>query len=180
MAVKLRSVHTCELHFPANAYTAGAAHSCAVHHDWVHADDGWDSQLLGELADKFHHNHRSDGNTDIVLLALVLHQILNNVGYHALAYIGTVICGNIEVSCNGSHFLFQNQHILGLGAFHHIHVNAALFQPFYLWVNRRASHAAGYKEITSLLYFLQVILHEFGRLSQGTYEICEAVSGLQS
>ena len=64
VAIKLRSVYTGKFHFSAYGQTACSAHTGSVYHNRVHADNGWKLQLLSQLADKFHHNHRSDGRTE--------------------------------------------------------------------------------------------------------------------
>ena len=108
MSVKLRSVHACELHFPANAHTAGAAHAGSVHHDRVKADNGGDAQFLGESAHEFHHDHGTDGNTDIVLLTFIFNQVLDDLGNHALALIRTIICCYVKIACNCLQLIFQD------------------------------------------------------------------------
>ena len=108
-------------------------------------------------------------------------QLLELDGGEALLAVGAVVGGAGRLAPeHGPVALAGHQRIDGGGAEDGVGGNARRCQLLDQGIQRRASHAAGYKEITSLLYFLQVILHEFGRLSQGTYEICEAVSGLQS
>ena len=83
MAVEVRTVDTGELGFAADRDAAAAAHAGAVDHDRVHADDGLDPELLGQLADKLHHDQRSDRDHQVILVA-VLNQLLQLVGDEAL------------------------------------------------------------------------------------------------
>ena len=100
MSVKLRSVYTCKLHFTAYRNTACSAHTSSIYHDRVQADDGWNSQFLGQLTYEFHHDHWSDGNTYIVLFTLIFNQVFDNLSYHALTLVRTIICSYVQISCN--------------------------------------------------------------------------------
>ena len=180
MAIKLRSVYTGKFHFSAYGQTACSAHTGSVYHNRVHADNGWNLQLLSQLADKFHHNHRSDGNTNVIVFSLILYQILNHTGYHAFSLIRTIVCGNIKISCYLTHLILQNQKILCLGTYNDICLNAMLFHPLYLRIYRRCSHTACHKQIFAFFYFLQIILYKLRWLSQRSYKILEGISGLQS
>ena len=81
----------------ANLKTAGSAHTCSINHDRVHADNCMDAEFLGKQTDKFHHDHRSDRNTDIVMLAFVCDKVFQSLCYHTGTAIGTVVCCNIKV-----------------------------------------------------------------------------------
>ena len=66
VAVEFRSVHAGEFHFAAHHQTAGAAHAGSVHHNGIHGNHGGDAELFSQLAGKFHHDHRSDYDHQIV------------------------------------------------------------------------------------------------------------------
>ena len=90
MTVEVRTVYTSELGLAANCQTAAAAHTRAVNHDGVHGNDGLDAVWLSRLADELHHNHRADGNDNVVLVA-GFNQFLQRIGNKALVTVGTVI-----------------------------------------------------------------------------------------
>src|SRR5699024_571286 len=84
VAVKLRAVHTGKFHFVPYGQTAGTAHTRAVHHDRIHADDGGDSQLLGGQTAEFHHDHGADGNTYVIVFSF-RSQIFDHLRDHAVS-----------------------------------------------------------------------------------------------
>src|SRR5512136_841903 len=61
MTVEFGAVHAGELHLAAYHDPAAAAHAGAVDHDRVEADDGFDAVRPGQLRDRAHHRHRTDG-----------------------------------------------------------------------------------------------------------------------
>ena len=97
MSVKLRSVYTGKLNLITDLQTTCAAHTGSVNHDWVHADNCMDTKFLGKETDKFHHDHRSDRYTDIIMFAFVCNEILKSFCYHTGTAIGSVICCNIKI-----------------------------------------------------------------------------------
>ena len=70
----------------ANLKAACATHTCSVYHDRVKADNCRNLKLLCELTYKLHHDHRSDGNTHIILVASV-YKLLNLICNDTLASI---------------------------------------------------------------------------------------------
>ena len=179
MAVKLRSVHTGKFYFVPHSQTAGAAHAGSVHHDRIHADDGVDPQFFCQQTDKFHHNHRSDGNHQIVFLFLILHQILDHIGYHAFSLIGTVVCCHVKIA-DFFHLLFQDHQVFVFRAHDGVCFDSMLAEPFYLGIYGGSSHTAGHKEDLFLLQFFRIFFDQFRRPSQRADEICEGISGLQT
>ena len=144
MSVEFRSVYTCKLNLIANLKTACATHTCSVNHDRVHADNCMNAKLLGKKTDKFHHDHRSDRYTDIVMFAFVCYQILKSLGNHTCTAIGTVICSNIKIG-NFSQFFLKDNHILSFCTKNNICCDSMFMEPFYLWVNRGCTNTAGNK-----------------------------------
>ena len=72
---------------------------------------------------EFHHDHRSDRNTDIVFLALIVYKILDDLGNHSLVSVRAVICCHIEISGNSLHLLLKDQQILCLGSHDDINID---------------------------------------------------------
>ena len=144
VSIKLRSVYTCKLNLIANLKTACATHTCSVNHDRVHADNCMNAKLLGKKTDKFHHDHRSDRYTNVIMLALVCHKILKSLCYHTGTAIGTVICCNIKIG-NFSQFFLKDNHILSFCTKNNICCDSMFMEPFYLWVNRGCTNTAGNK-----------------------------------
>ena len=70
MAVEVRSVDTGELHFAADADTAGSAHAGAVDHDRVERHHGLHAVGPRRLDAGVHHRQRTDGDDQIRLVAL--------------------------------------------------------------------------------------------------------------
>ena len=70
MSIKLRSVYAGKFDLVAYGDTTGTAHTGSIYHDRVQADNRRNLQFFRQQADKFHHDHRSDCNTDIVLASL--------------------------------------------------------------------------------------------------------------
>ena len=72
----------------------------------VHGHNGGYPQLFGELADEFHHNHRPDGDTQIIVFPLIRKQtykteegraMLKLVEGDTVESVAAVVCSDIEV-----------------------------------------------------------------------------------
>ena len=70
MSIKLRSVYAGKFDLVAYSDTTGTTHTGSIYHDRVQTDNRRNLQFFRQQADKFHHDHRSDCNTDIVLASL--------------------------------------------------------------------------------------------------------------
>ena len=99
MTVKLRAINTGKLHLTIHHQSACAAHSGSVHHNRVHGDNGGNLKFSGEQADKLHHDHGSDGHTEIVFLTLI-HKCLQLLASVSVESVGTVIRGNVQIAGN--------------------------------------------------------------------------------
>src|SRR5699024_7137316 len=131
MTIKFRTVYACELHFVAYVQTACTAHSSTVNHDRVHADDRWDSQILCHEACEFHHDHRSDCNTDVIMLSFLFYKLLYHGCNHAGMSVASIVCADIDITCYCLHLFFHDYEIFCLCTDDDICVNAVLMQPFY-------------------------------------------------
>ena len=139
MSIKFRSVYTCEFHLISYCYTTGTTHTCSIHHNRIKTDNCRNIQFLGKLTDKFHHNHRSDGNTYIVLFAF-RYQILNSLCYHTFSTIRAIICSYVQITCNSFHLVFKNQKIMILGSYYNICCHTILMKPLYLRIYRSSTN----------------------------------------
>ena len=79
VSVEFRTIHTSELDLVAHLHAAAAAHACAIDHNGVKADRGWDTIGLGEVRDSPHHEQRSD-RKDVVKMLPRLEQHSQLVG----------------------------------------------------------------------------------------------------
>ena len=62
------------------------------------AYNGRDVQFFCQKTYEFHHDHRSDGNTDIILFALVLYKVAEYIGTHTFSYVRTIVCGYVQIA----------------------------------------------------------------------------------
>ena len=178
MSVKFRPVHTGKFHFAAYRHTACAAHPRAVHHNRVQAYHGGYVQFFRHLADEFHHNHRSDSHTDIIVLAF-FHKFLDCLSHHAMSPVRTVIRRHIQIAGHRFHFLFQYKQILCLGAHDDICLYPSFLQPFHLWVNRRRAYASSHKQNFFLSQFFLRLTDKFRRTAKRPHKIMKTVARFQ-
>ena len=175
MSVEFRSVYAGKFNFIANLETTCSTHTSSVNHDRVHADDCVDTKLLSKKTDKFHHDHRSDCNTDIIALSFVSNEIFQSLCYHTGTSIRSVICCNIKVG-NSCKFFFKNNHILCFGTKDYVCSNTMLVKPFYLRINRCCTNTSGYEYHFLFLKFFDVFMNKFRRTSQRSYKVTERIS----
>ena len=83
MAVKLGTIDAGKLRHPAHRQAAAAAHAGAVNHDRVHAGHRFNPVLLGQKADKLHHDEGPDGD-DFIILFPALNELFQGVRHKAL------------------------------------------------------------------------------------------------
>ena len=58
----------------------------------------------------------------------------------------TVVRTRIIVPGNSLHLILKDQHVLRLGTDDNVRLNAALFEPFHLGINRSRAHSSGNKQ----------------------------------
>ena len=175
MSVEFRSVYAGKFDLIANLKTAGTAHTCSVNHDRVHADNCMNAKLLGKKTDKFHHDHRSDRYTDIIMFAFVCYQIFKSLGNHTGTSVRTVICCYIQIG-NGSKFFLKDYHILCLGTKDNICCDTVLMKPFNLRINRCGTNTTGNEYQFLLLEFFDIFVYELRWTSERSYEVTERIS----
>ena len=78
---------------------------------------------------EFHHDHRSDGNTDIILFALVLYKVAEYIGTHTFSYVRTIVCGYVQIA-DSRHFFLENNEIFCLCSDNGVSSDSMLMQPF--------------------------------------------------
>ena len=180
MPVKFRSVHTGKFHLSVHCKTAGTAHTRTVNHNRVHADHCGQIIFLRCQTDKFHHDHRTYGNTYIISLALFSKQIVNHLRYHAASSIRTVIRCYVKIASHRLHFFFHNQKFFRLGTDNHIRLHAVLMQPFHLRIHRRCSHSACHKQYFLLFQNFFLFPNQFGSTAKRPYKIPKSITGSKS
>ena len=175
MSVKFRSIHAGEFHFIAYQETTGTTHTGTVYHDRVHANNSRDCKLFRQETYKFHHDHRSDSDTDIVMIAL-LYQFLYHSGNHSGMSVRTVICTWIVITGYRTHLILQDQQILILGTDDNIRINTMFFQPFYLRIYRCSTYTTAYKQDLLLFQALNIFFYKFRRTAKWSGKITERIS----
>ena len=140
------------------------------------ADDCWNTQApLVSLTYEFHHDHRSDGNTYIILLTLIV-QFLDYLSNHSLTLIATVICCDINVSNMLSSLLQEGLRTVSLHRQLHLpecHAHAAT-----LPVGKQVLHQHHRQRIRTScsLKLLDLPLLNSDGHTKRSYKICKAVS----
>ena len=69
VAVKVGAIYAGKLGLTAHRNTAAAAHTGAVNHNGVQADQGGNFVLFGQGRNKLHHRNRPNGNNKVVMAA---------------------------------------------------------------------------------------------------------------
>ena len=110
MTVKLGTIDAGEESLTSNAHAARTTHTRAVNHKGIERDGCGELILGGGEADKFHHNHRADGDALIVVLALGGDELINLARDHTLETLATVVGSDVEVGGYASHLGGIDEH----------------------------------------------------------------------
>ena len=163
--IELWAIHAGEHHFTPNAHSASTAHPCGIHHQGIEAGHRWDSKLLGEGRDEFHHNHGANRHSVVIALSVVEHQILKAVCHHPVKSIAPVIGSLVVVGCHRLHFTAVDLNALGLRPYNHIGLEPPFGQIFNLRVDGCCPHATTYENDTFLRELRIGHLHQVARAS---------------
>ena len=106
-------------------------------------------------------------------------QLFDDLGDHAVAAVAAVIGGDVKISRNGLHFIFQDDQVLGLGPDDDVHVHAVLMQPLDLGIDGSGAHAASDEQHLFIAQVFRVFGDEGRGLAQGAGDIGEEIAGLQ-
>src|SRR5208282_3901468 len=107
--VKIRPIHTGELHFAANRNAAAAAHTSPVHHDWIETDEGLQLTRTGDFRARLHHHRRPDCN-HLVHVRMLLQCLFQAVRHESLETRRAVIrAENQLVAIPAESFLPENE-----------------------------------------------------------------------
>ena len=110
VAVEIRAVHAGELHVAAHRDAAGTAHSGAIHHDRIEADDGRNAGGPGDFAARLHHRDGPDGDhfTDVLFGGQDVGQ---RVGDEAVAAVAAIIGGDNEFVATFAELIFPEHQV---------------------------------------------------------------------
>src|ERR1039457_2746125 len=111
VAVEIRAVHASELHFPADGDAAGPAHSGAIHHDGIEADDGGDGEGAGDFAARLHHGDGPDGDHFANVL-FVGQDVGQGVGDKAVAAVAAIVGGDDQIVGAHAELVFPEDEVL--------------------------------------------------------------------
>ena len=151
MSIKFRSVNTCKFNFISNLKTACTTHTCTIYHNRIHTYNSWNTKFLCKKTDKLHHDKWSYSNTKIVFLSFIIYKVFKYICTHTFSYITTIICCNIQITRNFTHWLFKNKHIFILCTYNNICIHTMLMKPFNLWIYRSCTYTTCYEYYLFLL-----------------------------
>ena len=97
VAIKLRPLDTCKSCLATDTHSASSTHTSTIDHQCIERHGRLERVGLGRLSHKFHHNHRADSHTLIIVLTLIINQILDNIRNKPLCALRTIIGGDIEI-----------------------------------------------------------------------------------
>ena len=105
VSVEIRSVDAGELCFAAHGYPAAAAHTGAIDHYRVQADDGLYAEGFGGFGTELHHNARADGDYPVDFLAFkqfffcpfVCGDVTNKEKYKLIFTKVAVLCADLNI-----------------------------------------------------------------------------------
>ena len=161
VGVELRAVDAREARFAADRHAAGSAHARTVDHQRVERHGGFQAVFLRGEGNEFHHDHRPDGDTFVVVFALFLDQFADQGRYESFEAFGTVVGGDIEVFGDGAHGVGVDEHLFVFGADNDIRFYAVLPEPFDLRIDRGRAHAARYEEVVPFAQLFEGNVDEF-------------------
>ena len=148
MPVELRAIHAGKARLAPDSHPAGTAHTRSIDHQRIEADDRFDPVFERRLRDEFHHNHRTDGDHLVVMLALIVDQIAQQSRHQSFIPRAAVIRGDINVSGHGFHLVDENQRILVFRPDNHIGFDTMLGEPLHLRINRCGTYSARHEQDT--------------------------------
>ena len=110
VAVEIGAVHAGELHLPAHRDAARPAHSGAIHHDRVQADDGRNAEGPRDFAARLHHRDGPDGDHFADVLFGGQH-VGQRVGDEAVAAVAAVVGGDDQFVAALAELLFPEDQV---------------------------------------------------------------------
>ena len=177
--VEFGAIDTGEDGLAAHRDAAGAAHARTIDHQRIERYDRRQGVLLGRERHELHHNHRTDGHADVVLLAPVVDQVFDQGRYHTFEAFAAVVGSDVEIVRYTGHLLGIDQHRLGLGTDDDIRFHPVFVKPFYLRIDRSRTHAARYKQEAFLAQGVEIFVNELRGVPQRTDEIGQRIALLQ-
>ena len=111
VAVEVGAIHAGELGLAAHGQAAAAAHAGAVDHDGVHGDDALEAVLLAGLDHKLHHDERTDGDDQVVLVA-GSHQLVEGSGDDALGAVAAIVGHDPQLVAAGLELVLEDEQVL--------------------------------------------------------------------
>ena len=110
VAVEIRAVHAGELHVAAHRDAAGPAHSGAIHHDRIEADDGRNAGGPRDFAARLHHRDGPDGDHFADVLFVGQH-VGQRVGDEAVAAVAAIVGGDDQFVAALAELLFPEHQV---------------------------------------------------------------------
>ena len=178
MGVEFRSVHARKAGLSAHSNAARSAHPSAVHHHRVKGGYGPDTVFFCCKRGEFHHYHRTNDYNFVEFLPSA-YKLFEKTGYKTVISARTVVGSYVHTGAAGFHLLFEQDEILTSAADDDIGLRTALLKPFYLRIDRSRTHATGDKQPAFGPERRIVLVYEFGRMTQRTYEICKTITFLK-
>src|SRR5690554_6842933 len=93
MGVKGRSIYASKLDLTAHGDPTATAHTGAVHHHGIEADNGFNFVFPGQICHSLHHGDGAHSN-DKVNFPSLINELLEHVGDKTMVPLATVIGGH--------------------------------------------------------------------------------------
>ena len=123
--------------------------------------------------------NRADANHFIVLLALVVNQVPNQIRYPAMETDRSVIGAKEHILGHLAHLIFEHQEIGRTGTQDHIAGHALFMHPFHLGIHRSGRKTTGHEQDIAFLHFGQIFMNKVRRSSERPDHILKAVAYLK-
>ena len=170
MTVEFRTIHTYELRLSAHGDTTSTTHARTIHHNGVQRHISRNIIFLGQKADKFHHDGRTNGKTLVHLFTF--DDCFYSFSNQTFLSVRTVVRHDNHFVRTLTHFLFKNNQFLGTSGQHGNDPVSRSLQCLHDRQHRSHTYTTSGTNHRSEVF-------NMSSLSQRTYHICNVITHIQ-